>query len=333
MAFRPPSGGGGGADTALSNLAAVAINTSLISDTDNTDALGSSSVGWSDLFLGDGGVIDWNDGDATITHSSEKLSIASNFLVSGATATSGTPDEALDITGGSHTGLDNAIFFDARLNFGGTASFTGGGADINTGLSTVRIDARTYTAAAAQNVVGISGLSIDGPQVSGTNLSAQFYQVGLELLGFESNSPGANGAVSLIQPSIADGRGAVGTVTGIGMVNQGSSVSLGNQTATLTNLASMYFEAIDFTSTTNTRTVTNMATIYIAGPHTAGTNVTATNGPYSIFVDAGLNRFDGDGTHVFELPADATDPTGGGGAATGRIPVTIGGATRYIAYY
>jgi hypothetical protein len=36
---------------------------------------------------------------------------------------------------------------------------------------------------------------------------------------------------------------------------------------------------------------------------------------------------------VFELPADATDPTGGGGAATGRIKCLIGGATRYIPYY
>ncbi len=37
--------------------------------------------------------------------------------------------------------------------------------------------------------------------------------------------------------------------------------------------------------------------------------------------------------YVFELPADATDPTGGGGAATGRIPCLIGGVTRYIPYY
>lgn len=36
---------------------------------------------------------------------------------------------------------------------------------------------------------------------------------------------------------------------------------------------------------------------------------------------------------AFQFTADATDPTGGGGAATGRIPVRIGGATRYLAYY
>ncbi len=50
-------------------------------------------------------------------------------------------------------------------------------------------------------------------------------------------------------------------------------------------------------------------------------------------VDAGLARFDGDGTDVFELPADATDPTGGGAAAAGRVPVKIGGVTKYLAYY
>lgn len=39
----------GKASTALSNLASVAINTSLISDTDNTDDLGSSSINWKDV--------------------------------------------------------------------------------------------------------------------------------------------------------------------------------------------------------------------------------------------------------------------------------------------
>lgn len=44
------AGGGGGANTALSNLAAVAINTSLISDTNNTDDLGSSGIRWKDVY-------------------------------------------------------------------------------------------------------------------------------------------------------------------------------------------------------------------------------------------------------------------------------------------
>ena len=49
---------GGGANTALSNLASVAINTSLISDTDNTDDLGSPGLQWKDLYVNGTGFID-----------------------------------------------------------------------------------------------------------------------------------------------------------------------------------------------------------------------------------------------------------------------------------
>ena len=39
------------AKLALSNLASVAINTSLISDTDSTDDLGSTGVRWSNIYV------------------------------------------------------------------------------------------------------------------------------------------------------------------------------------------------------------------------------------------------------------------------------------------
>ena len=42
---------GGGASTALDDLASVAINTTLVSDTDSTDDLGTSSIGWKDLYI------------------------------------------------------------------------------------------------------------------------------------------------------------------------------------------------------------------------------------------------------------------------------------------
>lgn len=48
-----PGGGGSGANTALSNLASVAINTTLVSDTNNTDDLGTSSFRWRTLYLSD----------------------------------------------------------------------------------------------------------------------------------------------------------------------------------------------------------------------------------------------------------------------------------------
>ena len=73
--------------------------------------------------------------------------------------------------------------------------------------------------------------------------------------------------------------------------------------------------------------VTNASTIYVRDAPTEATN------NYGLFVDSGISRFDGDGTTVLELPEDNTDPTGGGGAAIGRIPIIINGVTRYLAYY
>jgi len=53
-----------GASAALSNLANVAINTSLISDTDNTDDLGSVSKEWKDLYINGTANLDAVDIDA-----------------------------------------------------------------------------------------------------------------------------------------------------------------------------------------------------------------------------------------------------------------------------
>lgn len=67
------------ASTALNNLASVAINTTLVSDTDNTDALGTAAIGWSDIYLGSGAVITWSTApstaDVTLTHSANLLTL------------------------------------------------------------------------------------------------------------------------------------------------------------------------------------------------------------------------------------------------------------------
>lgn len=60
------SSGGSGANAALSNLASVAINASLLPGTSDSIALGSSTLMWSDLFLAQDGAINWNNGKVTI---------------------------------------------------------------------------------------------------------------------------------------------------------------------------------------------------------------------------------------------------------------------------
>ena len=107
------AGGGGGASTALDNLASVAINTALISDTYNTDDLGSSEKAWRDLYLGNTSVIDWSTAastsDMTLTHAANSLTFAGGVVALGtATATGGitanvTGNVTGDITGNAGT--------------------------------------------------------------------------------------------------------------------------------------------------------------------------------------------------------------------------------------
>jgi len=99
---------------ALSNLASVAINTTLVSDTDNTDALGTSAIAWSDLYLGSGAVIVFNSApstpDVTITHSANTLTIgggdlalgSNNLSITGSIASTGSR-----VTKGWYTDLES----------------------------------------------------------------------------------------------------------------------------------------------------------------------------------------------------------------------------------
>lgn len=91
---------------------------------------------------------------------------------------------------------------------------------------------------------------------------------------------------------------------------------------TILQVQNMHLSAPNVTETGgNSFTVTDAANLYIAGPPVSiSGNVTLTNA-YSIWVDAGLVRLDGDGTNVLEVP----DDTGAVGAHYGRIPINIAG--------
>jgi len=104
---------GSGATTALDNLASVAINATLVSDTDNTDALGTTAIAWSDLFLGSGAVITFNSAsstaDITITHALDILTFAGGTIALGtATATGGLTGNVTGNVSGTADTVTNA---------------------------------------------------------------------------------------------------------------------------------------------------------------------------------------------------------------------------------
>ncbi len=70
----------GGPNTALSNLASVAINTSLLPGTSGAIDLGSTTKMWGDIFLASDSVINFNNGSVTITHTGDSLQFAGNII-------------------------------------------------------------------------------------------------------------------------------------------------------------------------------------------------------------------------------------------------------------
>jgi hypothetical protein len=105
-------------------------------------ALGTSSVMWSDLFLASGGVVNWNNGDVTATHSTNALAFAG--------ASSGYSfDAAVTVTGALSASGDFAI---------ATNKFTIASASGNTAVAgTLAVTGATSISGAltANNAAGI----------------------------------------------------------------------------------------------------------------------------------------------------------------------------------
>ena len=138
-----------GASKALDDLASVAINTSLLPGTSDGAALGSTTKMWSDLFLASGGVINWNNGNATLTHSTGLLT--SNVPLSLGTAnalTAGT----IELGNASDTTISRASAGVAAVE--GNNIYVAGGTDVavadgGTGTSTGSITGTTALTFAA----------------------------------------------------------------------------------------------------------------------------------------------------------------------------------------
>jgi len=108
------------------------------------------------------------------------------------------------------------------------------------------------------------------------------------------------------------------------------SVTSNNSINTATGFNYVTIDRPTFNGTGGAKSIINSATVYIQNCPTFSGDISAITNAYSLWIDAGKSRFDGDGTHVFELPADATGNTS---AAVGRIPCQIGGSLRYLRYY
>ena len=97
---------------------------SLSPGTSDGTALGTTSLMWSDLFLASGSVINFNNGDVTLTHSSNTLTVAGGTLAAaGITGSTGTFSGVLktDDTTAATSTTDGSLQTDGGLSVAGDA--------------------------------------------------------------------------------------------------------------------------------------------------------------------------------------------------------------------
>jgi len=148
----------------LSNLSSVAINTALLLGTSDAAALGSATKMWSDLFLASGAVINFANGDSTITHSTGKISTASReseFVLSGTVASGAS------------------VIWDAFDIPAATATVTGSTSiSTATGFNLLNVSRPTITAGSALTVTNAASVYIaNSPLAAGSATITNAYSL------------------------------------------------------------------------------------------------------------------------------------------------------------
>lgn len=305
-----------GANTALSNLASVAINVSLVSDTDSTDDLGSSSIFWKDLFVDNvAGPTTFNEAGADV-----------DFRFEGDTE-------------------ENLLFLDASTDRIGIGT--------NTPLTRLQVNIPTNDTTAGFNLVNAAGTSGD-VAMRFVAQTARSYVIGIDRsnsnilsISTDSNASAILGDNDILRLSDIGNLGVGGNFwvgaltnrensnfdiaagTGVGSASSVSQKQLlgvqtrsriierGSNTTTIQNgdAYASHIIGIQGISEPNTGAIpiatqfavrpltidgnngdtTNSTTVYIEGP-SIGT--AAPINSYALWVDAGVSRFDGPITHV-----------------------------------
>jgi hypothetical protein len=131
-------------------------------------SLGTQYRMWSDLFLADGGIINFNDGDVTLTHAANSLTMAGGAMTfSGGIADSGT------ISAGTWQGsvIASAYLDSDTAHLSGTQTFSGTKTFSSTISGSINGNASTATALTAGNK------TIDGKLTIGANQAGHDFEL------------------------------------------------------------------------------------------------------------------------------------------------------------
>lgn len=207
---------GSGANTSLSNLASVAINTALVSDTDLTDDLGTSSIRWKDAWAGGviiGGKSVTTEADNSVGILSGSVTYAKNdtntrtffgnlikpILNTGGSNTNTTLNVlAVDTTNTATTGLTTNLM---NLAYGGSSKFkvaSDGTATVPTGTLTVTIASGTASLGTSAIASGATATTVTVSATGVATTDVILWDFNSDPTGVTGYQASANGMLTII---------------------------------------------------------------------------------------------------------------------------------------
>lgn len=214
------------------------------------------------------------------------------FTLTQVPGSSGAP-KTFSIFGSAQTNIGaSSDIIDVEFGLNRTLTWATGGSNVN--YTTLRFFGAEVASAGSTVFGGITGMQFDMP-TAGAGVSTDSH-VGMFVGGGDIAAGGQGSVTLLVSPlGVKDGIGNISVLANeyISGSSFFGNTSLGNQTATITDLGSLIIDQMIYESDTLTRTVTNCATLMIKGSPTSAGNVIFTNPAMSIWVQGGNSRFDG----------------------------------------
>ena len=199
----------------------VLAENSISPGTSDGTALGTTSLMWSDLFLADGGVINFNNGDVLLTHSSNLITLTGGGLVVGVDDT-GHDVKFFGATSGKYMEWDESA---NQLDVTGSFDVTGNSSMVGTltvGVDDTGHDVKFFGASAGAYMEWDE--SADQLRIMGASADATT-STGKLLLATSLTDINANDVIGKIEfqaPHEAGGTDAITVAAGIEAVAQGT---------------------------------------------------------------------------------------------------------------